>query len=467
MLGQATRLVLHTGSTMVLARLLTPADFGLIAMVSAVTGFVGMFKDAGLSLATVQREQITHEQVSALFWINIALGLVVSLVTIALAPVVSWFYSEPRLTLITIALASTFVVGGATVQHEALLQRQMRFAALVAIQLLSLTAGIVTAIVIASIHQTYWALISMSISAALVNAVAVWLVCPWVPSLPKWTAGVAPMLKFGGGLTGFNVVNYFARNLDNVLIGWWWGPGPLGVYSKAYALLMLPLRQVNAPIVSTAMPLLSRLVSQPSRYRRAYLRIHQAICVITMPLVVVLIVLADLVVVLFLGSQWAAAAPIFAILGTAGLVQPANSVLGALYISQGRARDQFILGLINSSSTVAVFLLTVPYGIVALSTGYATLEILRAPFVWWWAGRKGPVRFRDLLTNAAFPLAVSLASGLILYAARVLSPTSSAWLNAGFGLAVVAALWFATFRGTRHGRAITADLRDLLRGLHE
>ncbi len=127
MAAQGIKFFLQIGSTVVLARLLTPEDFGLIAMVTAVTGFVMMFKDMGLSMATVQRAEIDHAQISTLFWINVVLSLAFMLLTATLAPAIAWFYSEPRLTWITLALAGAFIFSGFTVQHQALLRRQMNF----------------------------------------------------------------------------------------------------------------------------------------------------------------------------------------------------------------------------------------------------------------------------------------------------------------------------------------------------
>ena len=132
-----------------LARLLTPADFGLIAMIAVVTGFVEMFKDAGLSVATVQRATVTHAQASTLFWINVALSLAVTLVVAALAPAIAWFYDEPKLTAITLALSATIVFGGLAVQHQALLRRRMEFGRLAFIEIASLAAGVVTAVLMA------------------------------------------------------------------------------------------------------------------------------------------------------------------------------------------------------------------------------------------------------------------------------------------------------------------------------
>ncbi len=156
--AQGAKFVLRMGSMAVLARLLTPADFGVIAMVTVITGFVEMFKDAGLSTATVQRATITHAQISTLFWINVALSVGVTATVAGLAPAIAWFYDDPRLTAVTLTLAGTMIFGGLAVQPQALLRRQMQFGRLATIEIASLVAGIGTACAMAVQGFGYWGL---------------------------------------------------------------------------------------------------------------------------------------------------------------------------------------------------------------------------------------------------------------------------------------------------------------------
>jgi len=203
MAAQGVRFFLRMGSTVVLARLLTPQDFGLIAMVTVITGFVMMFKDMGLSMATVQRDEVNHAQISTLFWINVGLSLCVMLLTAALAPVIAWFYGEPRLVWVTLALASAFIFGGFTVQHQALLRRQMRFGTLAVIGIISMVVGIITAIIAALSGAGYWSLVLMQLATAITIAIGVWVGCDWRPGLFVRRSGIRKMLAFGGNLTGF------------------------------------------------------------------------------------------------------------------------------------------------------------------------------------------------------------------------------------------------------------------------
>ena len=220
--AQVASFVLRIISTAFLARLLTPEDYGLVAMTVVVTGFAGLFSDAGLTWATVQREEISHEQVSMLFWINAALGCLITLVLVAISPAVAMLYGEPRLLLVTCGLGVTFLLGGLGVQHRALLRRWMRFNTLAIIDVISTFVGIITALVMAYEGFRYWSLVGMALVQALVSVVSAWLVMPWRPGAPRRKSGVGSMVRFGVDILLFNTVNYFSRNADNMLIGWYW-----------------------------------------------------------------------------------------------------------------------------------------------------------------------------------------------------------------------------------------------------
>jgi O-antigen/teichoic acid export membrane protein len=419
MASQALKFALGLGSTVVLARLLTPKDYGLIGMVTAVTGFVIMFKDLGLSQATVQRDEITHEQISALFWLNVALSIGALGLTCALAPAIAWFYHEPRLTAITVGLAGAFIFSGLSVQHQALLQRQMRFGALAAIDIVAMVTGITVAIVMAAYGARYWALVANQVVMALVVASGVWIVCRWRPRLAIRRSGVRSLLSFGGYLTGSNVVNYVARNLDNVLIGWRWGAQPLGLYSRAYNLLLLPLRQINVPITAVAMPGLSRLQHDPARFRRYYLEALTLIISVTMPIIVPMILLSDELVLLVLGEQWRGAAVIFRLLGISALAQPICNTVGWLYMPTGRTERMFKWTIAGSLVCALAFAVGLHWGARGVALCYAVAMMLQLWPCMHYATRGLSISTRDIFGAALLPLVASVIAGAACFGLRL------------------------------------------------
>jgi len=414
MVAQIGKFVLQMGSTVVLARLLVPEDYGLIGMVTVIINFAGLFKDLGLSTATIQKAEINHKQVSTLFWINFAISCTTALVVAGLAPVVAWFYKEPRLTWITLALASSFIFSGLTVQHQALLRRRMSFTSLAKIEIISMLVGVVTAMISAWYGLGYWALVLMQIATAIANAVGVWVACGWRPGAPLMRSGIRSMLAFGGNLTGFNFVNYFSRNLDNILIGQYWGPQQLGLYAQAYKLLLLPISQINTPITSVALPALSSLQSEPEKYSRYY---HKAILLITtigMPIVAFMFASADKVILLILGKQWLDAVPIFRFLMPAAFMGTFNVATGWVYQSLGRTDRQLRMGLIMSTMDVLIFLISVHWGAIGVAVAYG----LSRPIIWGpriiYCFMGTPLKFIELASTLSRPAFASMNAAVIL-----------------------------------------------------
>jgi len=449
--AQGVIFFLQMGSTVVLARLLTPQDYGLIAMVTAVTGFVMMFKDLGLSMATIQRAEVNHAQISTLFWINVLLSFSITLITAALSPVIAWFYNEPRLTWITLALAFAFIFGGLTVQHEALLRRQMRFGSLATIQIVSMLAGIITAIIAAFYGARYWSLVLMQLSRAVTNAIIVWAVCGWRPGLPVRRSGVRKMLAFGGNITGFNVVNYFSRNLDNILIGKFCGSVQLGLYSKAYALLMLPITQIRTPLNMVALPTLSSLQKEPVRFTRYYNKLVSLVAFVSMPLIAFLAVCSENIISLLLGNQWLEAANIFRVLALAAFIQPSLSTKGVVLLTLGQSGRYLRFGIFYSIVIVASFILGVSWGAIGVAMAYTIANVLIMIPSLWYCFRFTPISTWDYLEAIAKPVLASLiAAAFILLAQKYMvnqSDIISITLCMFTGLTIYLLVWYVMPKG--------------------
>lgn len=412
--SQVCLFVLNMGSLVILARMLSPEDFGLIAMVATVTGFLELFKDLGLSTATIQRAEITHQQVSTLFWVNVVVSAGIMVLTAVLAPAIAWFYGEPRLVGITLVLASGFIFGGLTAQHQALLKRQMRFATLAAIDISSMLVGVITAIGLASYGFGYWSLVFMRLAMSITNYVGVWLTCQWRPGLPQRRSGVRSMLAFGGHLTGFNVVNYFTRNFDNIIIGWYKGAGQLGLYANAYKLLLLPINQINVPMTSVALPTLSRLQNDPERYRAYYCKGILLTVTFGMPLVAFLGATADKIILVALGAEWKDAILLFQLLVPAAFLGTFNMAMGWVYTSLGKADRQFRWNLVVSAFTVLCFLVGVRWGAAGVALGYSfSVVVLRIPGAIY-CYKDSPLQLKDLLVTIWRPAFASISAALAL-----------------------------------------------------
>jgi O-antigen/teichoic acid export membrane protein len=441
--AQSGKLLMGVISTAILARMLAPEDFGLVAMVTAITGFIGLFRDMGLSLATIQKPTITHREVSTLFWINVTLGGGLVLVSALLAPAVAWFYGDPRLTWITLAVSGTFVFGGIAAQHRALLSRRMRFGALATIDTISYLVAVAATLAFAAHGAGYWALVLLPVALEVTSAAGAWMVCRWRPGRPGPLHEIRALLGFGGNLTGFNVVNYFARNLDNLLIGRFWGPYQLGLYAKAYQLLLLPIQLVSIPVGSVAVSALSRLADSPEAYRQAARGIIEKVAFLTMPAVAIMIGTSDWLVVLVLGPQWGEASRIFAWLGIAALTQPIAHTTGWLLITQDRTRDLLWWGLIGGGIAILSIVAGLRWGAVGVAMSYSLVGFfIRTPLLFWYVGRSGPITAADfyrMLRSPALAAFAALAS-VLAFRSLVHVPGPLVGLVAATPIGLVAAL---------------------------
>jgi O-antigen/teichoic acid export membrane protein len=411
--SQAAQFVMQSASTVVLARLLTPADFGLVAMVTAITGLATAFADLGLSEATIQRQEISHHQVSTLFWINAAIGLALMLVTAGLGPAMAWFYREPRLKGIAFLLSLTFLIGGLRVQHTALLKRQMRFSALAIRDVASYVIAVPVAIAMAWRGAGYWAIVALPLTLSFTQMALSWVIVGWIPSLPQRDAEVRSLVAFGGNVAASYLLLNVLRSADNVLIGRYWGAGPLGLYSRAYNLLTQPARQLYIPVGSVAIPAFSRLQSDRERFARYYLRAINLMTWISAPIFGFLFVAAEPVTVLLLGNQWREAAPVFQILVISALAQLLHGSTIWLFVSRGESGRLLKLTLIISPVLIGSYLIGLPFGIkgVALSGSLVLLAIL--PWMLKYTFRGTHLTLQRLGQAMLYPTALCLA-GVVL-----------------------------------------------------
>lgn len=416
--GQWTRLVVQTASTMVLARLLTPDAYGLVGMVFIFVVLAMLLKDLGLNSATVQRRTITHEQVNTLFWINLAFGVAIATLFWASAPAIAAFYGRPELTGIVIGLSFAVIFGSLASQPQALLSRRMDFTATAAIDVAAMVCGAVTAVAAALLGAGYWSLVVLHVTQHLARAVLVWRRCGWRPSRPARCADMRSLLSFGGYLSVTQLFSTMTQHIDNLLIGRYVGATQLGYYAKAYELLLLPLRQIQDPLARVALPTLSRLQDDPERYRRYYTAALSAVILVSMPLLVLLMVSAEEVVLVLLGSQWTGTVPLFRILALAGIAQVVTHTIGWLFVSLGRVRRQAIWFLATRPLFVVAFIAGLPWGARGVAIGYAVVVYLLVVPFFVVATRGSPVNLRDILHAAWHPAVISVGTYAVAVLAR-------------------------------------------------
>lgn len=368
-----TRNAINLLSTLILARLIIPKDFGLVAMAATTTGFIAVFADLGLSWATIQRKDLKKEQLDNLFWINTATGIFLWLACIAFAgPLSQWFYKEPALLGIIAISGANFFFNGLTVQPSAVLTRKMRFRLITLIETVSVFVAALIGIFLAASGFGYWALISLIVSTSAVRVILLFYFSGYMPGKPQKSPGTLDLLKFGGWLTVSGINFYLARNLDNIVIGHFWGTEELAFYSKAYFLMCLPTMfpvQAIAPVMLPALSALFR--NNDNQIEHIYRKYLFSILIFSAPICAGLSLTSTETIKIVFGPQWLPVIPMLSVLAIAGLFQPLYNSVGWLLIAAGKSKEYFFWSLISAIIYIFAFFFGVRWGAFGVAVAFA------------------------------------------------------------------------------------------------
>ncbi|WP_187639965.1 lipopolysaccharide biosynthesis protein [Bosea sp. F3-2] len=442
--AQLVRFALQVAGSAMLARLLEPSQFGLVAMGSTVTAFIIVLTELNVATAAVQQENLDQNTASALMWIAFGMGFLAFLLSAAAAPASLWFFDDRRLPLVVLGLSLNAPIYAVGALHTALLTRNMRWLDLQIASLSGLAISLVVAVIAAKLFAAgYWALVIQSWVTAFTTTAAVWILCPWRPSIVKDWSAAKSSLKFGFHLTGAMILNYFHQQLDNILIGARWGSVELGFYSRAYNLLMMPLNFLSGPLGSAMIPALSRLHREPARWREAYLDALGVITFVGAGMAGMLYGGASPIVDIVLGPQWQPVKLIFSCLVLGMLASVPMSATGWLYISTGRTDRMFYWSLIGVPIYVTSFLIGLPYGAVGVALCYSISRYVAFFPSMFMAIYQTNITIFDILAVIAVPTLTGAAIGFALsLVVAVLStaPALAAIAAAGLLYAGVCAL---------------------------
>ena len=317
-------------------------------MVAPILAFIGILSDLGIGTALVQQKSINQSQISSLFWLNAALSLIVSVGLIAISPAIGMLYHEPKTIAITIALAAMFFVGSLGIYPSAILTREMRLTARAVIECLASFVGLVVGVLTAKAGWGYWSLIYLQAASTATGLLITWWVARWLPSRPRWDRSVGHIMRFGSSLTVSNIAVYFSMSADNMIVGAVNGKVALGLYDKAYRLVVQPLTQASAPFGRVAIPLLSRLNGEPPQLCIGF-PAHDSITIPDLhPGLICGMCLAPQLVNVFLGPTWSAMSTVYAWVCVGGIAFTLYGGACWLFTSQGRGREQMNWSVVTS-----------------------------------------------------------------------------------------------------------------------
>lgn len=424
--AQPIKLILGIGSTAILARILTPADFGLVAMVAPLLALADSLSNFGLETATVQREELDNEQLSANFWLSLKVNAVVVGLMLIVAPILARFYGQEELIGITLAMTFGFSLVCLTFVHNSLLKRQMRFGVLTIIEVISLVVAAACAIGAASQGWGYWALVLQLVVMQLIQSIAYLIICPWRPEKyiksDKNDANLQAMFSYGAHLTGFRFLMRIGMQLDRILVGYLSGAKALGLYQIAYKWAYFSFEQAYFPLFDVAVSSFSRTLYDTNLYRsycRKGLMLLFALC---MPALAFSFVEARNVLLLLLGNQWLEAVPLFRVLSISVFVGSMYRVTKWLYVSAGQTQQQFRWALIHTPIVIIAVAIGSQWGAIGVATGYtAAICLLTYPSVTFCL-KTSPLTGKDFFAAVSCPAFSSIIAAIFLYLCKQTLP---------------------------------------------
>lgn len=417
-LGQFCNQVISLLVTVVLARLLSPTEFGLVGMVTVFTGFAKILIDFGLGNALIYKDDVNEIDKSTVFWGNLLLSLLVTGIYVLLAGVVANFYGEPALKPITIILSSLFVLNSISIVNSSILRKNLDFKTLFKINLISQVVAGVTAVAMAIKGLGYWAIVFQLLVSATITSCLSYYFVRWVPGFRFSKRSLTELFRFSWGLIGNNSLNYWVRNIDNLLVGKFIGSSQLGIYSRSYIILTLPMRNISDVVSKVLFPSFTKLKDSPAKIKSIYFRVCRSVILIVSPLMVFLFVYADLLVGLVFGDRWNEMIPIIRVFSILAINQSIGTLISNLYMAHGKTKEMFVLGTILRCLLIASIVFGLRWGIVGVALSYTIASYVSSYVNHFYVGKISGFTMKEFFGNISPVLVLNLLIALALVVIR-------------------------------------------------
>jgi len=370
-LSRGSQQTLQLAISVILARLLMPEDFGVLAMAVVFTGLIAIFNDFGIGAATIQMQDLSDDDLSSIFWFNLFIGLIATLFTVVISPLIAAFYDKDILIPILSILGLGFLLSSFSVIQRSILIKKMDFKKIAMVEIITTVISGTAAIYLAYMGYGVWSLVWQGIIAAVITGLIYWIISQWKPKFKFQFGTVKSIMKFSINMLGFNIVNYFSRNADYLLIGKFLGAESLGYYTLAYKLMLYPLQNISSIISRVLFPAFSAIQGDDVRLRSAYLKATKLIAFVTFPVMFGLFALADELILTVYSAKWEPAIILFKIFCFVGMIQSIGSTVGQIYLAKGKTDWMFRWGLFASILIVCAIALGLYWGVKGVAISYA------------------------------------------------------------------------------------------------
>lgn len=403
-ISQFGRILIQLLSLTVLTRLIPPSEYGLMAMGTVVVNLVLIVRDLGTASAIIQAKELDYSVVNSIFWLNVIMGVGLFIIIATLSPAISYFFDAPKLTMLLSLLALSFPLASIGSAHQALLERESKFKKIAAIELLAAVSGFVVAFVSAIHGGGAFSLALQLIVNSLFSSFLYYLLSAWRPSIKFSFSHLRSILGFSGNLTAFNLVNYFSRNADMIIIGHKYDVSILGAYSLAYRIMLFPLQSLTFVASRSLYPILSRHQEDLQKISKIYCQTIFVIMSITAPMMFGLAVLRDPFISVVFGQNWNAVPAILLWLAPTGFIQSILSCSGSVFMSLNRTSLLMKLGVCGAILQVTAFLIGSLYDIHIFVILYFLSNIVNAIPVLFYTFKLLQVQPFELVKSTIVPL---------------------------------------------------------------
>lgn len=375
-IGNIARQALQFVTLIVMARFLSPEDFGVYAILMIFVSFMSIFSDMGTSQVIIHLDKPDQKMLSSIFYFNIVVGSCLFIFLYLLAWPIAYFFKNQNIVHLLQIIGFSFIITAFTLVQKTLLEKSLHFKAIVTLEMIAQTIGSLAGIISAIDGLGLYSLIISSLSNASIFSLCIWLTSNWRPSLRFAFSDIRTIWGYSFNLTGFSIINYFARNADNFLIGKFLGASSLGAYSVAYKIMLYPLDNVSRVIFRVMFPAFSQVKHDNERFKKSYINAISFIALVTFPIMTGLLVVAKPLVIVFFGDKWHGLPILLMILAPIGMLQSIVTTVGSIYLTKGTTRLMFKMGLINAAVTVTSFVIGLPYGVEGVAISYAISNII-------------------------------------------------------------------------------------------
>ena len=404
----------------VLSRLLSPVDFGTVALATVFTTFTKVLAEQGLADAIIQRPDVDKRQLDTAFWTNLGVALVLMVALMGAAPLIGEMFDDAALSPVLVWLSITLPISSLQTVQRAILTKRMAFASLTLRSMVASVIGGVAGIVAAVLGMGVWSLVIQDVTGAAVNSITIWAVSGWRPGFSFSFAYFKSLSSFGVHVLGFKILQFFTRRSDDLLIGYYLGPVALGLYTVAYRLLRIMVNVTTNVIGAVAFPVFSRIQEQPEKVERAYHKAMGLTSFIAFPAFVGVMVIAPELVPLLFGNKWLSAVPVMQVLSLVGLLEAVLFAPGVVMKALGKPSWRLAIAVLTTAVTVVGFLIVVRLGIVAVAVAFAVVNYALAPVTLRAVRRLVGTDFRSVGRRILAPLVGAVGMALAILGLKLL-----------------------------------------------